>query len=358
MDSAHCKMPDYYIYKAPTCACGDDPVRIPLERRTEGIAQKAHWCSGTLQMADGFGNPRYVYNPHTYDELRGMMASKIDPYLECISMHGQLEPSSFSEQEARCDEIKPSVAVLDAQQVSPIAVLERCKSNYQQKQWDVGAWMLYDPDRLLEVFSGGTTLAVATQSRDDPVGRCLLSAERNRESNLECMSDYLGQNYWKESSSEVFWRYEKVHHVLHDISSDDVDACIVFSGPAKKNDTSPTTLEFRRCSHDYTDTGCVIPHMVWSSSSKNKVPVATLHTVEEVTPEDREEVANALFEEARDMAMKALRKLEDFTDPNLEVVLFSGEGDALHQIFDCIVMGPLARVDFWDRCVPCFLSAS
>jgi hypothetical protein len=49
------------------------------------------------------------------------------------------------------------------------------------------------------------------------------------------------------------------------------------------------------------------------------------------------------------MAMSALTKLENFTDKNLEVVLFSGEGDALHQIFDCIVMGPMARVDFWDR---------
>jgi hypothetical protein len=61
------------------------------------------------------------------------------------------------------------------------------------------------------------------------------------------------------------------------------------------------------------------------------------------------QVANAKFAEARAMAMSALTKLENFTDPNLEVVLFSGEGDALHQIFDCIIMGPLARVDFWDR---------
>jgi len=74
-----------------------------------------------------------------------------------------------------------------------------------------------------------------------------------------------------------------------------------------------------------------------------------LHTVEELNAEDREENAMAKFEEARKMAMSALTALENFTDANLEVVLFSGEGDALHQIFDCIVMGPMARVDFWDR---------
>jgi hypothetical protein len=73
MDSAHCKMPDYYTYKAPTCACGDDPVRIPPERRNEGLEERAHWCTGTLRMTDGFGNPKYVYNPLSYAELRSQL---------------------------------------------------------------------------------------------------------------------------------------------------------------------------------------------------------------------------------------------------------------------------------------------
>jgi hypothetical protein len=60
-------MPDYYIFKAPTCACGDDPVRIPEARRHEGLEQRAHWCTGTLRMTDGFGNPKYIFNPLTYD---------------------------------------------------------------------------------------------------------------------------------------------------------------------------------------------------------------------------------------------------------------------------------------------------
>jgi hypothetical protein len=93
----------------------------------------------------------------------------------------------------------------------------------------------------------------------------------------------------------------------------------------------------------------MIPHMVWSSSSSNKVPVAKLHTVREVSAQDRRENALAHFAEAHDMAMRALEELQNFTDNNLEVVLFSGEGDAIHQIFDCIVMGPHSRVDFWDR---------
>ncbi len=358
IDSAHCKMPDFYIFQTPRCACGDDPVRIPHERRTEGWKEKAHWCTGTLRMTDGFGNPKYIYNPLTYDELREALRGKVDRYLECISRRGQLDSSSSPAgsggdnddggEDQVCSALKPSVPVLDSQQVSPIAVLERCKANYQQKQWDAGAYVLYDAEMAAELASSGSITPPAMDAASDPVGTCLLLAERTKQSNLACMTDYLAARYQTESTSAVFWRYEKVVHA-NPASTDEVDACIVFSGPAKKNDGSATTDEFRKCSHDYRETGCVIPHMVWSSGSSNKIPVATLHTVEEVNPEDREENALAKFAEAKLMAITALTRMENFTDSNLEVVLFSGEGDALHQIFDCIVMGPMARVDFWDR---------
>lgn len=297
-------MPDYYIYKAPTCACGDDPVKIPAERAAEGLAQKAHWCTGTLKMTDGFGNPKYIFNPHTYSELRTMMRGKIDPYLECISMRGQagasvddlenLKKLLDDDADAICEKKKPKVAALDSQQVSPIAVLERCKSNYQQKQWDVGAWLLYDSTAAAQAISG--SVLPPGMDATDPVSICLLQAEKNHESNLACMSSYLSEKYYKQSASGVFWRYEKV---FVSTGSDDTDACIVFSGPAKKNDSSATALEFQKCSHDYSATGCVIPHMVWSSSSANKIPVATLHTVEDSVPENRANVAAAHFAEAR-----------------------------------------------------------
>lgn len=346
-------MPDFYIFQTPRCACGDDPVRIPHERRTEGLVEKAHWCTGTLRMTDGFGNPKYIFNPLTYDELREALRGKVDRYLECISRRSQLvdsgENDDFDPNEP-CTALKPSVPALDSQQVSPIAVLERCKANYQQKQWDAGAFVLYDAAMSAEMASSGRVVPPTIDPSTDAIGACLLEAEKTKQSNLACMTDFLGTRYQTESTSAVFWRYEKVVHTDAE-STDEVDACIVFSGPAKKDDGSRTTEEFRKCSHDYRDTGCVIPHMVWSSGSKNKVPVATLHTVEEVNPEDREENALAKFAEAKNMAMTALTRMENFTDSNLEVVLFSGEGDALHQIFDCIVMGPMSRVDFWDRCV-------
>ena len=306
-------------------------------------------------MTDGFGNLKYVYNPLTYDELRSALEGKIDPYLECMSKRGQLNAAADSEEneeqllsdDERCEDLKPAVPALDSQQIGAIAVLERCKSNYQQKQWDAGAFLLYNNELASQLISSGTSVSLPVMDSSDAVGACLVRAEKNREPNDACLTDYLSLNYYKESTSAVYWRYEKVASPIS--TTDNTDACIVFSGPAKRTDNSSTTLEFRKCSHDYTESGCVIPHIVWSSNSNNKIPVAVLHTVEEVDAEDREEVARAMFAEAHTMAMTALTKLENFTDKNLEVVLFSGEDDVLHQIFDCIVMGPMARVDFWDR---------
>ncbi len=76
-------------------------------------------------------------------------------------------------------------------QVSPIAVLERCKSNYQQKQWDAGAFLMYDNKRASEAI----TTSVPTIA-NDPTGACLLRAEKNHESNQACMSDYLSATFF------------------------------------------------------------------------------------------------------------------------------------------------------------------
>ncbi len=288
-------------------------------------------------------NGRYIYNPHTYDELRSMMGDgKIDIYLECVSAYRVQdylkvdldEIDSIDQINEECSRMMPKVPILEQQMVSSIAVVERCKSNYQQKQWDVGAFMLYDSSRAPEEI---TVQVPYMPLDDDAVGRCLLRAEKNRESNGACMMDYISAKFFRQGSPSIYWRYEKVlgsstvvnynarkkeptvdssstdsfekwvkekiygqgsvagafkgYSVIQ--TSDNIDACIVFSGPARLSNKSvgeATAAEFRKCSHDYEDTGCMIPHMVWSSSSANKVPVATLHAVEEIQVADREQV--------------------------------------------------------------------
>jgi hypothetical protein len=89
LDSGNCKLPDYYLYKAPTCACGDDPVRIPAERRNEGLDKKAHWCTGTLRMTDGFGKPMWVLFVllHLYfDSVHISFACQIEDFLSSLQL--------------------------------------------------------------------------------------------------------------------------------------------------------------------------------------------------------------------------------------------------------------------------------
>ena len=216
-----------------------------------------------------------------------------------------------------CEKIRPDYEGFRKHGSSLIAVIERCKANFQQKQWDVGAFYAYDVKGMRRL--GHSALPSST------VGECLLAAQKNRESNLQCMSDYLGMTYKRSSTAVTFWSYEKSNQqAAASGSSDEVDACIVFSGPAKKNDTSLTTRAFQNCSHDYSGSGCMIPQMIWSSNSKNKIPVAKLHTVQEISKEDRRQNALSMFEEAYVTAMQTLNELKDFADNNLEVVLFSG----------------------------------
>ena len=176
----------------------------------------------------------------------------------------------------QCESIRPDLDDFKKQGSSLIAVLERCKvslapplhclneekltmrkqANFQQKQWDAGAFLAYDAKAMRKLGQPGTL------ADEFGVGDCLLKAHANRESNLGCMQDYLLLQYPRTSSAAVFWSYEKVENAALEESSDNVDACIVFSGPAKKQDDTLTTQAFRNCSHDYTGTGCMIPHMV------------------------------------------------------------------------------------------------
>lgn len=108
------------------------------------------------------------------------------------------------------------------------------------------------------------------------------------------------------------------------------------SWPVRRTNNASTTLEARKCSHNYAETGCVTLHMFWSSNSNNKMSETVLHAVEEVETEDSEKVAWVMLAKAHTRTMTALTKLGNFTSKNLEVVPFSGEGNTLHQIFHAL----------------------
>lgn len=250
LDTENCKVPDYYIHRTTTCACGDDPVQIPIVRRRES----QYWCTGTLKMLDGFGKPTYVYNPWSFEELRLMLEGSMDEYLECIS---KMVQDQFT---VDCTPLKPTDSIIDPQGVSLIAVFQRCKANYQQMQWDEGAFLMHDSAKIQKLLRG-VMPPPAIHSDPGSVGECLLAAEEKGGSNLACWQDHA------QMSAAVYWRYERISRDERDTAN--IDACLVFSGPAASNHSRAD--EFKKCSSDYEDDGCRIPHMVWSLASRNKV---------------------------------------------------------------------------------------
>lgn len=221
---------------------------------------------------------------------------KMDSYLECISKKAQNDKDSVNgfTRSFDCNTIKPMDTLISPQGVSLISVFQRCKANYQQKQWDEGAFLMHDQEKLSKAIKGIPVPQALDSSESGSVGECLMMlSKRGEGSNLACFQDYA------KMPSAVYWRYDRL---LDESSSDnkfdssEIDACIVFSGPAKSTVIhEATSLAFKKCSADYTDTGCRIPHVVWSSSSKNKVPVANLHMLDDSSETGRAKMAARLF---------------------------------------------------------------
>lgn len=348
LDRGNCHVPDLYMDQVTRCACGDDALTIPDIRQQDS----AYWCTGTLRMLDSFGKVVYVYNPHSYAALKDALRGKLDPYLQCLSLRSQggtgAEATTDQQQWQRqsCSDLEPKLEAFTRQfaatQVSLVAVFQQCKANYQQKQWDEGAFLIHDRSALERYIT--VEVPEVVQDANPETARCLLSAEARREPNTGCMLDHIRQG------TDAYFLLEKLAAPAEGgLDSVDIDACLVFSGPARHAD--PAVAEtFQNCSSDYANQdGCRIPHTVWSANSRNKVPVASLHSTRDNSLEARRRTADGLMDAAHQMAMRALEGVKEFDDPELELLLFSGEGDSLHQIFDCIVQGPYARVNLWAR---------
>jgi hypothetical protein len=140
IDEVNCKLPDFYMYKTMTCACGDTAVGILSERTIE--TEYAHWCTGSLKMLDGFGRITFMTNPYTFSQLKAKMGN-VYAYLLCLSQ----KYADAGEPIPDCARLKPYVPNIDDMSdldVMSIAVLSRCRANYQQKRWDEGAYKYYE----------------------------------------------------------------------------------------------------------------------------------------------------------------------------------------------------------------------
>lgn len=219
-----------------------------------------------------------------------------------------------------------------------IAVYQRCLANYQSKQWDLGTHVLFNSTLREELQVPVPAPACIPIPGYACLGDCVLEAKAQGSTPAPCLGLYL------QTLSTTDLDYFEYAPTTSTASSQ-IDACQVFTGPAQL----PEGGYYRACLNEYSNTAdCQLPLMVWSGRSSNKVPVATSHGTVISDEAKKIEAAQRIYRETRDQIKALLERLnKTWSADGLEIEVFSAEGDLLHQMFDCILLGPLGKVNMW-----------
>ena len=273
----------------------------------------AFWCSGVLSLLDYDGTVKYVWNPYSLGELKAKLGD-LDVYLECVA----------SKNDGSCT--APSDRVFEAQQIPLLSVYQSCLSSYDLKVWNLGAYLLFN--RTLQAkykLNNVPEVLDPTFGKGFDVGKCLNEANANEYSNDACFDMFLGG-----ADRQDIFVYTNI--TAANPTSAQQDACLTFSGPAAHPDPR-ISVPFIACLESFANrSGCSIPAVVWSGRSKNKLPIATPHTLLMKT-EDRLRYAIGEVEATRATVLAMVDKIErEFTGDGIVITLFSAEGDSLHQV--------------------------
>jgi hypothetical protein len=310
-------------------------------------------------MQTPFGTQLYVFNPYSYEYLRSL-ATETDVFLECIA----------TQKAGECIDKKPQAPItLSNQGADLLPVLARCHANFQAMQWDAGTSQLYqDIDLidtyLLDVVREEIITAQNTARLDVAMTKCMTAVLRDNIPNDGCLVQHLAdpaigmkrQDYFlytelQETISVNAVGYKSLRFPTHMIA-----ACLVFTGPSKINVVGANVSEsFRRCTNPETVNGegglpCELEGYVWSSKSRNAVPVANMHSIVVQDAEIREQQARNTYQEIAADVLKAVASANATWRGNwVGMALFTSEGDWLHQAFDCVILGPYGRADLSPR---------
>jgi hypothetical protein len=365
VDWSRCKLPvvDNGLESLGQCACGDEPYSIPASQRERDWTTQGFWCSGLLMLNEGDGNDLLVWNPFSLQELLQMKGSREESdtssfWSDVIDNLGGGRPGMFTRRllqsqgdfdeyvaclqakwPSECENLKPLDVRITQQGVEVLQVVSRCRDNYQQKRWDEAStlYALF----TIEEWRSGSLKTSKSMERDDPytllrkkVANLVENDKRfwtstRRALDLSpgawaCLADALAAGILKHNChSETGTTFAYVPAANSLASS--IDACKV-----------PATIADRP-----------FPRFLWTGSSTNHVPIAKMHDVD-VSRAEREKQAGAKI--ANMIATEIKPTFERLTsadfqtslDENLDIDAFSVEGDELHQLIDCVVLGPFA----------------
>jgi len=330
-DIRHCKLPVVGGSHMWQCVCGDRPAQIPDSNRRS--KDSAYWCQGPLLLNTRGGEDILVWNPYSLHDL--LQKHDYDAYLACLHDDG-----------TSC--ATPNERVFAEQGVEIMQVINRCRANYQQKQWDEGAMMLglFTPEDWQRIrFLGPGNIAAAegmqrlkmrmmqiskwiSQAPAESLITCFRSALLAGVQSPVCMQEHLRAQAEVWSGTDEYFEYTHTDKQMFV----DVDACESFTGDVAQGSR-------------YSSVGAVWPLFVWSGSSSNKDPVASRHLV----------VGGSLASRVSDAEAQLKKMFDDEIDPffrqnrpvadGISVSSWSMEGDELHQFVDCVMMGPYAAAN-------------
>eukprot|EP00961_Rhodomonas_salina_P072337 971723-Rhodomonas_salina.1 len=86
--------------------------------------------------------------------------------------------------------------------------------------------------------------------------------------------------------------------------------------------------------------------MAWTGNLYSRVPVGVVHREAILEPAKRMEIARQMHETARARIEAALNAFDRASLDAIDTIFFSAEGDALHQMIDCMFLGPHSRIDY------------
>ncbi len=135
-----------------------------------------------------------------------------------------------------------------------------------------------------------------------------------------------------------------------------ISACQAFTGPSLLDIAdSDAGLEFRKCTEpDQTGSGdgtsCRLQAYLWSSTSRNAVPVAEMHSVGFSDFSMRQTHAAMDYEDiSKDVLDAVASATASWSQDWLTLSLFTAEGDLFHQPLACVFLGPDGRADISPR---------
>jgi hypothetical protein len=348
LDLSSCKVPSMENNRVGFCVCGDKPARIP-NRQRESIATDAMWCRGLLLMTSIDGMDILVWNPYSLHEL--LQRNYAEMYFNCLADY-----------RTDCASLKPVDPVFETQGVDVLQIISRCRTNYQQKKWDEGTLMLglleFDEWRtdtvkraarkqLYDATDGAfgshrqrlaqlSSIIDGFQNLDRTTWSCLKTALYANDWQNNCADLAISNGIFANADSPLtYFEYELLQKDDGSLQStatsfENLDACESFSGYMKSRNAK----------------GVAYPKMAWDGNSQNAVPMATLHN--KVQDNDRIRMIEAqkeLDDLLKTKIASAFDRLAQTPLGKIETEFWAFEGDFIHQLVDCVILGPYAAAD-------------